>query len=233
MSRSRKHTRQQMRMEARKREIENLCKTRLRLECRGTPIRFKSSKSHLSQAQRLLRRPLAGPPPRASFTSQALLFALFFSSSLYPSSLGLSPSCILSLPRALALPLSSRTSPRLLVLFVPRLRLPIEPPSSSRLASSLAPSRTPPVYLRASGDTRGLTQVMHGPLYIFNPLFGPFFPTRCISRSGGSGAASRCERAGARDLFSYSPPYAQERANAAYLLSSLPLFPVPSLFSTF
>lgn len=37
----------------------------------------------------------------------------------------------------------------------------------------------------ASGDTRGPTQVMHGPPYIFDPLFGLFFPTgsnvRCLS----------------------------------------------------
>jgi len=30
---------------------------------------------------------------------------------------------------------------------------------------------------RASGDTRGPTQVMHGPPYIFDPLFGLLFPT--------------------------------------------------------
>lgn len=43
------------------------------------------------------------------------------------------------------------------------------------------------LYRRASGDTRGPTQVMHGPPYIFDPLFGLFFPTgsdaRCLSPS--------------------------------------------------
>jgi len=41
------------------------------------------------------------------------------------------------------------------------------------------------LYQHASGDTRGPTQVMHGPPYIFDPLFGLFFPTgsnvRCLS----------------------------------------------------
>lgn len=42
------------------------------------------------------------------------------------------------------------------------------------------------LHRHASGDTRGPTQVMHGPPYIFDPLFGLFFPTgsnvRCLSR---------------------------------------------------
>lgn len=40
------------------------------------------------------------------------------------------------------------------------------------------------LHRHASGDTRGPTQVMHGPPYIFDPLFGLFFPTgsnvRCL-----------------------------------------------------
>lgn len=47
----------------------------------------------------------------------------------------------------------------------------------------LPPSRN--ATRHASGDTRGPTQVMHGPSYIFDPLFGLFFPTgsnvRCLS----------------------------------------------------
>lgn len=42
------------------------------------------------------------------------------------------------------------------------------------------------LHRHASGDTRGPTQVMHGPPYIFDPLFGLFFPTgsnvRCRPR---------------------------------------------------
>lgn len=53
--------------------------------------------------------------------------------------------------------------------------------SLSRLP--LPPSRN--ATRHASGDTRGPTQVMHGPPYIFDPLFGLFFPTgsnvRCLS----------------------------------------------------
>lgn len=48
------------------------------------------------------------------------------------------------------------------------------PPSSS-FSPAAPPSRN--ATRHASGDTRGPTQVMHGPPYIFDPLFGLFFPT--------------------------------------------------------
>lgn len=56
------------------------------------------------------------------------------------------------------------------------------------LSLSLLPLPPIPATLHrhASGDTRGPTQVMHGPPYIFDPLFGLFFPTgsnvRCLTR---------------------------------------------------
>lgn len=72
----------------------------------------------------------------------------------------------------------------------PRLRSPVPFPSlfpsvflSSFLSLSLSASFIPP-HRHASGDTRGPTQVMHGPPYIFDPLFGLLFPTdssiRCL-----------------------------------------------------
>lgn len=58
------------------------------------------------------------------------------------------------------------------------------PPRSYPRALFLFPSPFSPRFLypatlhrHAGGDTRGPTQVMHGPPYIFDPLFGLFFPT--------------------------------------------------------
>lgn len=67
---------------------------------------------------------------------------------------------------------------------------------------SLSPFLHPATLHRhASGDTRGPTQVMHGPPYIFDPLFGLFFPT---------GSNARCRpRRFSRDLSLFLSPSAR------------------------
>lgn len=66
---------------------------------------------------------------------------------------------------------------------LPSIGISFSPFPSLFLFLPLPPSRN--ATRHASGDTRGPTQVMHGPPYIFDPLFGLFFPTglnvRCLS----------------------------------------------------
>lgn len=56
------------------------------------------------------------------------------------------------------------------------------------------------LHRHASGDTRGPTQVMHGPPYIFDPLFGFFFPTGSNAYDASPAFPRR------RSYLSYRPP---------------------------
>lgn len=113
--------------------------------------------------------PATGSPFPSLPSSHPFTYLLSLSSSAPPSLLLF---CFLFLHHTLPLPLHS---------FSFGLSLSL---SFSHSACFLHPAT---LHRHASGDTRGPTQVMHGPSYIFDPLFGLSFPTgsnvRCLSLS--------------------------------------------------